>query len=92
MRDIKHQKWQGKIWANVAVTPVLVGRGEARWRTGPPCGCAALYIEDDLRQNVTSESWSILCGHSFQALVNIVILSSILQISVLFLSDADQYL
>ena len=29
------------------------GEGEARWRTGP-CGCAALYMEDDIYQNVTS--------------------------------------
>ena len=66
---------------NVAATPVLVDGGE---RVGSKMedgrhAAAHFAIEDDLQQNVTSTSWSILCGHSYQVLTNIVILSSILQ-------------
>ena len=61
---------------NVAATPVLVDGGE---RVGSKMedgrhAAAHFAIEDDLQQNVTSTSWSISCGHSYQVLTNIVIL------------------
>lgn len=57
---------------NVAATPVLVDGGE---RVGSKMedgrhAAAHFAIEDDLQQNVTSTSWSISCGHSYQVLTD----------------------